>query len=49
MLSSMLSTLTSLLVVLIPLVWLAVAALVVTACRMAARGDGRELAVDSRR
>jgi hypothetical protein len=28
------------LIILIPLVWLAVAALVVTACRMAARADG---------
>jgi hypothetical protein len=28
------------LIILLPLVWLAVAALVVTACRMAARGDG---------
>jgi hypothetical protein len=28
------------LLILLPLVWLAVAALVVTACRMAARGDG---------
>jgi hypothetical protein len=31
----------SLLVVLLPVIWLAVAAIVVTACRMAARGDGR--------
>jgi len=30
------------LILLIPLVWLAVAALVVTACRMAAHGDGRK-------
>jgi hypothetical protein len=29
------------LVILLPLIWLAVAALVVTACRMAARADGR--------
>jgi hypothetical protein len=28
------------LIILLPLVWLAVAALVVTACRMAARADG---------
>jgi hypothetical protein len=28
------------LIILLPLIWLAVAALVVTACRMAARGDG---------
>jgi hypothetical protein len=28
------------LILLLPLVWLAVAALVVTACRMAARADG---------
>jgi hypothetical protein len=28
------------LIIILPLVWLAVAALVVTACRMAARGDG---------
>ncbi len=28
------------LIIILPLVWLAVAALVVTACRMAARADG---------
>jgi hypothetical protein len=28
-------------ILLIPLIWLAVTALVVTACRVAARGDGR--------
>jgi len=38
----MLSLLTSLLIVLIPLVWLVVTAMVVTTCRMAARGDGRD-------
>jgi len=32
----------AMLIILIPLVWLAVAALVVTACRMAAHGDRRE-------